>query len=46
MIRPDIAARLLNRLRALRRLCPEMRLGQLIAAAGLLGEEATGRAST
>ena len=29
--------------RIVRRLCPEMRMGQLMATLGLLGEDATGR---
>jgi len=43
MIAPDIQTSLLHRLDQVRRLCPEMRLGQLMATLGLLGEDATGR---
>jgi hypothetical protein len=43
MTRTDLDVRLLNRLGALRRLCHEMQLGQLMATLGLLGEDATGR---
>ncbi len=34
---------LLDRLAVVRRLCPEMRFGQLIATIGLLAEDETGR---
>jgi hypothetical protein len=34
---------LLHRLDKVRQLCPDMRLGQLMATLGLLGEDATGR---
>jgi len=34
---------LLDRLAVVRRLCPEMRFGQLIAIIGLLAEDETGR---
>jgi hypothetical protein len=43
MIETDIQASLLHRLNEVRRLCPELRLGQLFATLGLLGEDATGR---
>ncbi len=43
MISTDIQAILLHRLDEVRKLCPEMRLGQLIATLGLLGEDETGR---
>ena len=43
MILDDVQASLLHRLDEVRRLCPEMRLGQLMATLGLLGEDATGR---
>jgi hypothetical protein len=32
-----------QRLNEIRRLCPEMRLGQTLAAIGLLGEDSTSR---
>jgi hypothetical protein len=34
---------LLGRLNEVRQLCPDMRLGQLMATIGLLAEDATGR---
>jgi hypothetical protein len=34
---------MLDRLAVVRRLCPEMRFGQLIATIGLLAEDETGR---
>jgi hypothetical protein len=34
---------ILDRLAVVRRLCPEMRFGQLVAAIGLLAEDETGR---
>jgi hypothetical protein len=34
---------LLDRLAVVRRLCPEMRFGQLVATIGLLAEDETGR---
>ena len=34
---------LLNRLAVVRRLCPELRFGQLVATIGLLAEDETGR---
>ena len=43
MIASDIQSGVLHRLDEVRRLCPEMRLGQLMATVGLLGEDATGR---
>ena len=43
MIAINIQTRLLQRLDEVRWLCPEMRLGQLIATIGLLGEDETGR---
>ena len=43
MIAAKIQTSLLHRLDEIRRLCPEMRLGQLVATLGLLGEDATGR---
>ena len=33
----------LHRLEEVRRLCPEMRLGQVLATVGMLGEDSTGR---
>lgn len=42
MIGTDIQANVLQRLKEVHRLCPEMRLGQLMATLGLLGEDATG----
>jgi len=43
MTADDVQTSLLHRLDEIRRLCPEMRLGQLVATLGLLGEDATGR---
>jgi len=43
MITTDVQAGVLQRLNEVRRLCPDMRLGQLMATLGLLGEDATGR---
>lgn len=43
MIGADIQTSLLLRLDEVRRLRPELRLGQLFATLGLLGEDATGR---
>ena len=43
MITSYINTSVLHRLDEVRRLCPEMRLGQMIATLGLLGEDATGR---
>lgn len=39
----DLQTNLLHRLDKVRRLCPHMRLGQLMATIGLLSEDATGR---
>jgi hypothetical protein len=43
MIAAEIQHSLLQRVDEVRRLCPEMRIGQLMATLGLLGEDATGR---
>ncbi len=43
MITGDIQTDLLHRLADVRRLCPEMRFGQLMATLALLGEDTTGR---
>ncbi len=43
MIATEIRATVLQRLKEVHRLRPEMRLGQLMAALGLLGGDATGR---
>ena len=43
MIAHDIQASLLHRLDEVRRLCPDMQLGQLLATVGMLGEDSTGR---
>jgi hypothetical protein len=43
MIALDPQANVLHRLDEIRRLCPEMRLGQFLATVGMLGEDATGR---
>ena len=43
MIAADIQAGILHRLDEVRRLSPQMRLGQLLATLGLLGEDTTGR---
>jgi hypothetical protein len=43
MIEADIQTNLLHRLDEVRRLCPELRIGQLMATLGLLAEDATGR---
>ena len=43
MIATEIRDSLLQRLDEVRRLCPEMRFGQLMATLGFLGEDATGR---
>lgn len=37
------SAEFLDRLAVVRRLCPEMRFGQLVATIGLLAEDETGR---
>ena len=43
MISADIRTSVLQRLDEVWRLCPEMRLGQVFATVGLLGEDTTGR---
>jgi hypothetical protein len=43
MIAVDLQSSVLHRLEQIRRLCPEMRLGQLLATVGMLGEDSTGR---
>ena len=43
MIALDVPARVLQKLDELRRLCPDMRLGQILATVGMLGEDSTGR---
>jgi hypothetical protein len=43
MIAVDSQANVLHRLDEVRRLCPEMRLGQFLATVGMLGEDTTGR---
>ncbi len=43
MITLDHQSDLLHRLQEVHRLCPEMRLGQLLATVGMLGEDSTGR---
>jgi hypothetical protein len=43
MIAIDLQSSVLQRLEQIRRLCPEMRLGQLLATVGMLGEDSTGR---
>ena len=43
MISVDTRTTLLHRIDEVRRLCPEMRLGQVMATHGMLGEDATGR---
>lgn len=43
MIALDLQSSVLHRLETVRRLCPEMRLGQILAAVGMLGEDSTGR---
>jgi hypothetical protein len=43
MIAIDLQSNVLHRLEQIRRLCPEMRLGQLLATVGMLGEDSTGR---
>lgn len=42
MIALDQQSDVLHRLQEVHRLCPEMRLGQLLATVGMLGEDATG----
>jgi hypothetical protein len=39
----DLQDHVMHRLDEVRRLCPEMRLGQFLAAVGMLGEDDTGR---
>ena len=39
----ELQSQLLNRLDEVRRLCPDMRIGQFLATVGMLGEDATGR---
>jgi len=39
----NLQSRVLHRLEEIRRLCPEMRLGQVLATIGMLGEDSTGR---
>ena len=43
MIALDRQSDVLQRLKEVHRLCPEMRLGQLLATVGMLGEDSTGR---
>ena len=43
MIEIDRLSDVLHRMQEVRRLCPEMRLGQLLATVGMLGEDSTGR---
>ncbi len=43
MIAVDQRCNILNRLQEIHGLCPEMRLGQLLATIGMLGEDASGR---
>ena len=43
MIALDRQPDVLLRLQEIHRLCPEMRLGQLLATIGMLGEDSTGR---
>jgi hypothetical protein len=43
MIAEDVQTGLLHRLAEVRRLCPELRFGQLMATLGMLGEDAIGR---
>lgn len=43
MIALDLPSRVLQRLEEIRRLCPDMRLGQVLATVGMLGEDSTGR---
>ena len=39
----EVQAAVIARLDEVRRLCPDMRLGQLLATVEMLGEDATGR---
>jgi hypothetical protein len=43
MITLDRHSEVLHRLAEVHRSCPEMRLGQLLATVGMLGEDSTGR---
>ncbi len=43
MIAFDRQSDILHRLQEVHRLCPEMRLGELLATIGMLGEDASGR---
>jgi hypothetical protein len=43
MIAHETLVGLTDRLEELRRLCPELRIGQILATIGMLGEDATGR---
>ena len=43
MIALDLPSKVLHRIEEIRRLCPEMRLGQVLATVGMLGEDSTGR---
>jgi hypothetical protein len=43
MIALDLQDKLLHRLDEVRRLCPDMRLGQFLATVGMLGEDDTGQ---
>ena len=43
MITSETQTGLSGRLEEVRRLCPELRIGQMIATIGMLGEDATGR---
>jgi len=43
MIALDRQSDMLHRLQEVHRLCPDMRLGQLLATIGMLGEDSTGR---
>jgi hypothetical protein len=43
MIALDRHSEVLRRLQEVHRSCPEMRLGQLLATVGMLGEDSTGR---
>ena len=38
----DLPATLMQRLEEVRRLCPDMRIGQFLATVGMLGEDETG----
>jgi hypothetical protein len=43
MIATDTKGGILQRVNELRRLCPDVRLGQVLATIGMLGEDTTGR---